>query len=57
MTFADGFERILDFGDGDTDVFSPDPTDEVTATRADGKTVVEINDVERIEIPDALAGR
>ena len=40
-----------------SDVFSPDPTDEVTATRADGKTVVEINGVERIEVPDALAGR
>ncbi|MFO1141296.1 MAG: SH3 domain-containing protein [Amaricoccus sp.] len=57
VTFADGFERILDFGDGDSDVFSPDPTDEVTATRADGKTVVEINGVERVEVPDALAGR
>ena len=57
MTFPDGFERILDFGAGDSDVFSRHPTDEVTATRADGKVVVEINGVERIEVPDALAGR
>jgi hypothetical protein len=56
-TFADGFQRILDFGDGEDEVYSPDPTDEVTVNRADGRTVVEINDVERIEIPDALIGR
>ena len=52
VTFADGFERILDFQGGT--VFSPDPTDEVTATRGDGKTVVEVNAVERIEVPDAV---
>jgi len=63
VTFADGFERILDVGnggeggDGDTEIFSPDPTDDVTATRAKGTTVVEINGVERIELPDALLGR
>ncbi len=57
VTFADGFERILDFGDGADEVYSPDPTDEVDATRAEGKTVVEINGVERIEVPDALIGR
>jgi hypothetical protein len=63
VTFADGFERILDIGsgenggDGETAVYSPDPTDDVTATRAEGKTVVEVNGVERIELPDALLGR
>jgi hypothetical protein len=64
VTFADGFERILGIGSGEdggggdgTEVYSPDPTDEVTATRADGRTVVEINGVERIELPDALLAR
>ena len=52
MTFADGFQRTLAFR-GD-DVWSPDPTDEVTARRADDKTVVEVNAVERLEIPDAV---
>jgi hypothetical protein len=52
VTFADGFQRTLAFR-GD-DVWSPDPTDEVTARRADDKTVVEVNAVERLEIPDAV---
>jgi hypothetical protein len=52
VTFADGFERILEFQGGE--VFSADPTDEVTATRGDGMTVVEVNAVERIEVPDAV---
>lgn len=51
VTFPDGFERILDFRGGE--VFSPDPTDEVSFSRGDGKTVVEVNGVERIEVPDA----
>jgi hypothetical protein len=63
VTFADGFERILAVGagsegsDGEAEVYSPDPTDDVTATRADGRTVVEVNGVERIELPDALLAR
>jgi len=52
VTFADGFQRTLAFR-GD-DVWSPDPTDEVTARRAGDKTVVEVNAVERLEIPDAV---
>lgn len=52
VTFADGFQRLLEFQGGE--VFSPDPTDEVTATRGDGTTVVEVNAVERIEVPDAV---
>ena len=52
VTFADGFQRILEFKGGE--VFSADPTDEVTATRGDGMTIVEVNAVERIEVPDAV---
>jgi uncharacterized protein YraI len=51
VTFQDGFERILDFSEGD--VSSPDPTDDVTSSRGDDTTIVEVNGVERIEVPDA----
>ncbi len=52
VTFPDGFERMLDFSAGE--VNSPDPTDDVSAGRGDGKTIVEVNGVERIEVPDAV---
>ena len=51
VTFPDGFQRTLTVGQGQ--VTSPDPTDEVTATPAGDTTIVEVNGVERIEIPDA----
>lgn len=51
VTFPDGFERTLDFNAGE--VNSPDPTDDVTSVREDAKTIVEVNGVERIEVPDA----
>ncbi len=50
VTFPDGFERILDFSGGD--VSSPDPTDEVTSSRSGDTTIVEVNGVEHIEVPD-----
>ena len=55
VTFPDGFERVLAFAEGE--VWSPDPTDEVTARSGDGATIVEINGVERIEVPDAVVPR
>ncbi len=55
VTFPDGFERVLAFAEGE--VWSPDPTDEVTARSGDGATIVEVNGVERIEVPDAVVPR
>lgn len=49
VSFPDGFERILSVTGGE--ITSPDPTDDVSARPEGGATVVEINGVERIEVP------
>ena len=55
VSFPDGFERILSVTGGE--ITSPDPTDEVSARPEGGATVVEINGVERIEVPGAACLR